>query len=174
MDVERHEARRARSERRATRAAIGLCLAVTAIAWAPRLPIRPPPPLPERPDIEVAVQGEVASPGRYRLAWGARVGDLVEAAGGLTARADAGLVDEVAPLVDGARIHVPGRPVEPVDRRVSINAASTSELETLPGIGPTLAARIVADRPFHRIDDLERVRGIGPATMGRLRDRLRP
>jgi len=60
--------------------------------------------------------------------------------------------------------------------RVRINHASTEELATLPGIGPTLAAAIVASRnrqgPFRRVEDLERVPGIGPRTVERLRERV--
>lgn len=59
---------------------------------------------------------------------------------------------------------------------VDVNAAAPAELETLPGIGPALAARIVAERrdePFRSVDDLLRVPGIGPATLERLRSRVR-
>jgi competence protein ComEA len=59
-------------------------------------------------------------------------------------------------------------------RLININTASAAELELLPQIGPTLAARIVADRtaggPFASLDDLERVRGIGPRTVEKIRD----
>jgi competence ComEA-like helix-hairpin-helix protein len=64
-----------------------------------------------------------------------------------------------------------GKPLDP-------NQASAAELRLLPGIGPALSQRIVADRrlhgPFGRIDDLTRVRGIGPKTVERLRPLLRP
>jgi competence protein ComEA len=59
------------------------------------------------------------------------------------------------------------------DMRININAASASELSVLPGIGPQLAQRIVDDRqergPFASVEQLTRVRGIGPAIMSRLR-----
>lgn len=164
-------------DRRAARLSWGfvaVCLALVVAGWAPRLPLRPPPPVPESPPIEVAVQGEVRSPGRYALPWGARVGDLVAAAGGLMADAAVDLLDPVAPLVDGALVRVPARTTDLPGGRISLNEASLPELESLPGIGPALAARIVAARPFHGIDELERVSGIGPATMRRLRDRIAP
>ncbi len=65
--------------------------------------------------------------------------------------------------------------VEPT-QPLSINRASERELARLPGIGPSLAARIVADREEHgsflRVEDLERVRGIGPKLVERLRARV--
>jgi competence protein ComEA len=164
-------------DRRADRLAWGfvaVCLALVVAGWAPRLPLRPPAPVPDTPPIEVVVQGEVRSPGRYALPWGARVADLVDAAGGLTADAARDLVDPAQQLVDGDRVHVPARRTDLPGGRISLNEASLPELQSLPGIGPALAARIVAARPFHAIDDLERVSGIGPVTMRRLRDRIAP
>jgi DNA uptake protein ComE-like DNA-binding protein len=64
----------------------------------------------------------------------------------------------------GAR-HASPTPMGPVD----VNAASESELTRLPGIGPALASRIVAARPFVAVEDLRRVRGLRPATLERLR-----
>ncbi|MFO0874781.1 MAG: ComEA family DNA-binding protein [Phycisphaerales bacterium] len=62
-----------------------------------------------------------------------------------------------------------------VDARVDINGADAMELASLPGIGPTLAERIVRDRerhgPFATLDDLDRVRGVGPALIERLAGR---
>jgi len=55
---------------------------------------------------------------------------------------------------------------------VNPNIATEAELQQLPGVGPSLAARIVAARPFAAIDDLRRVPGIGPAALAELRDRL--
>lgn len=58
---------------------------------------------------------------------------------------------------------------KPPAAQVNLNRASVEELATLPGVGPTLAARILEARPFARIDDLRRVRGIGPKTLEKLR-----
>lgn len=55
---------------------------------------------------------------------------------------------------------------------IDINQADTAELEGLPGIGPSLAARVIAARPFATVDDLAEVRGIGPATLDRLRPHI--
>jgi competence protein ComEA len=68
----------------------------------------------------------------------------------------------------------PGAPNLALAGRIDINTAPAAELELLPGIGPTLAARIVADRAEHgrftTLDAPERVRGIGPKTVDSLRD----
>jgi competence protein ComEA len=75
-----------------------------------------------------------------------------------------------ASVRDGAaRMLAP--PVQPLP--VDVNAAGPAELSLLPGVGPSLAAAIVADRersgPFRSTDELDRVRGIGPAALARLR-----
>lgn len=78
-----------------------------------------------------------------------------------------------APRVAVGKIRRPG----PMGRVVSLNAAPAEELATLPGIGPRLAQAIVADRAAHgafqRLEDLTRVRGVGPALVRRLAGRLR-
>jgi competence protein ComEA len=161
-----------RRERILTALMLAVCLLLAGAGLAPRLHARRAPPVPVLPDLEVAVSGAVRAPGRYRLAWGARVGELVEAAGGLAPAAAGELVDAAAPLTDGQRVHVPRRAAPDGSARVSLNDAGPDELRTLPGIGPALAARIVAARPFHAVDELRRVRGIGPVTLERLRDRV--
>lgn len=61
-----------------------------------------------------------------------------------------------------------GTPYRALGRKVPVNRATQAELEALPGIGPTLAQRIVAGRPYRSIKDLDRVKGIGPKTLERL------
>lgn len=58
--------------------------------------------------------------------------------------------------------------------RLSLNRATRAQLEGLPGIGPTLAGRIVAGRPYARVEDLDAVKGIGPATLRRVAPLVRP
>lgn len=81
-------------------------------------------------------------------------------------------------LEDPAVLPSPTRPLSPSPREpLDLNRATAAQLESLPGIGPALAARILAKRDslngFGTIDDLRRVRGIGPATLARLRPYLR-
>ena len=141
-----------------------------------------PPRTPE-PTVFVDVAGAVAHPGVYRLPAGARIIDALLAAGGMTGEADLLALNKAAPLRDGMRIFVP-RPGEPVpagtvgsdaELKVDINHATAAELEGLPGIGPTTAARIVrsrAARPFAKVDELQ-TRGLVTARVfADIRDQL--
>lgn len=147
--------------------------------------------------IVVYVSGAVNTPGTFTLAPAARIADAIAAAGGLAGGADAALVNQAERLFDGAQIHVPmagtspdiGAPapglsglqptptpaMRPADidaasgARIELNTATQAELESLPGIGASKAQGIIANRPYATVDDLERVPGIGPATIERLR-----
>jgi competence protein ComEA len=158
------------------------------------------------PTLIVAVVGAVHAPGVVRVGAGARVFDVIAAAGGATADADLGALNLAAPVDDGTRVAVPrrGQPAPEIDPGavtggssggssgggtgtggsgggggasgglVNINRATAAELEELPGVGPATAAAIISDReehgPFPTVDDLARVRGIGPAKLEQLRD----
>jgi competence protein ComEA len=118
------------------------------------------------PPIVVHVAGAIANPGVYRLPAGSRIVDALLAAGGMTGEADYVALNQAAPIHDGQRIYVP-RPGEAVpagsagsdaQAKLDLNRATASELEALPGIGPTIAARIVRSRvghPFARIEELQ-------------------
>lgn len=153
---------------------LGGCAALAAAAMLPQLTERPVPLRVERPDVRVSIEGRVPRPGMYRLPWGARVADLVAAAGGLAPDAARGLVALADPLSDGEVVQVPGAAGADGEPRISVNSASAEQLTRLPGIGPTLARRIIAARPFAGLDDLLRVPGIGPKTLAALRERARP
>ena len=116
--------------------------------------------------LVVDVSGAVAHPGVYRLPGGSRVIDALLAAGGMTGEADLVALNKAAPVRDGQRIYVP-RPGETVPAgaasaegqlKLDINHATAGELESLPGIGPATAARIVRSRnarPFTRVEELQ-------------------
>ncbi len=126
----------------------------------------PAPTRSPEPQIVVDVAGAVTHPGVYRLGAGSRIADALTAAGGATAEADPFALNKAAPVRDGQRIYVP-RPGETVPAgsagsdaqlKIDVNHATAAELEALPGIGPTTAARIVRSRgghPLNRIEELQ-------------------
>jgi competence protein ComEA len=169
----------------------------TDLPMASTVPVASPPSL---APVEVVVQvaGAVARPGVYRLADGARVVDLVDAAGGALADADLQALALAGRLTDGQRVQVPRQgevlppsvlgvapggagdgaggasvPLTPID----LNAATMAELDALPGIGPATAQAILTYRerngPFRTVEDLGEVQGIGPARLDALRELVR-
>jgi len=156
-----------------TAALVAACALLALGTVVPRLLERPAPLRVERPDITASVEGAVAHPGAYGLPWGARVADLVDAAGGVLPGAARELVALAAPLTDGEVVQVPRARTDDGDPRLHLNEADADALARLPGIGPALAERIVAARPFATVDDLLRVRGIGPKTLAALRSKVR-
>lgn len=136
-------------------------------------------------ELVVAVSGEVRRPGLVRLPDGARVADAIEAAGGVLPDADTVTLNLARKVSDGELILVgvtpppdaggqPGDPGAAAGGKVNLNTASQSQLETLPGVGPVLAQRIIAHRErhggFRSVGDLRKVSGIGDARYEQLRD----
>ena len=143
-----------------------------ALGDAPAGPAEAAAPL----DAVVHVSGAVASPGVVTVAPDARVADAIEAAGGAVPDAELAAVNLARVVRDGEQIHVPEVGEAPIagPGPVDLNAADADALDVLPGIGPVLAARIVADReahgPFASLDDLARVSGVGEAVVAGLAD----
>jgi competence protein ComEA len=133
--------------------------------------------------IRVHVSGAVAAPGVVQLASTAIVADAIAAAGGAVGMADLASVNLAAPLRAGERIVVPNvgsqtnGPMSSDDGGIDLNSAGATELESLPGVGPVLAQRIVTYReergPFVVIEDLLDVPGIGEAKLSQMRDSIR-
>lgn len=130
--------------------------------------------------IYVHILGQVVRPGLYGLSEGDRAVDAVAAAGGFTAEADPAGLNLARFLSDGEQIIVPavGETVAYApgmsQGKVNINTADAATLDTLPGIGPATAAKIVAWREqngrFASVEDLLAVSGIGDAKLDGFRD----
>jgi competence protein ComEA len=179
-------------------AAVLLLLAgigLAALIWWPsggsdpsRLPFVTVPPATTTDPVEVVVHvaGAVARPGLYVRPADDRIADLLAAAGGVVEGGRPDLLNLAAPLRDGTRIWVPSDaeltdpgPIHDgsaAPRMVDVNRATAIELESLPGVGPSLAAAIVRHRErmgsFDSLDGLLEVPGIGPAKLAGLLDRV--
>ena len=142
--------------------------------------------------VVVDVSGAVREPGVYRLTSEHRVEDALERAGGPTRRADLSTVNRASKLEDGRQILVPKRgqaapataaataggsagsssPTGPVN----LNSATLEQLETLDGVGPATAQKIIEYREQHggfkSVDELDQVSGIGEKRLAALRDHV--
>lgn len=183
-----------------------LIAGVLLVAWfvvTPKAVIEEPIPPVEQPVVRFAdvpaveptalpaavvyVTGAVAHPGLYALAAHERVGAAVAAAGGLTSDAAYDAVNMAAHISDGQHINIPTFTDSTAPRAateqpggtqpIAINTATAAELEQLPGVGASLAERIVAYRtqhgPFKTLADLDAVSGIGGAMLERLQPLVR-
>jgi competence protein ComEA len=160
----------------------------------PAAPLPPPPAaaagvsgLPSS-RVVVDVVGAVRRPGLYRLAQGSRIADAVARAGGATTKADLAQVNLAAPLADGEQVVVPRRgapgtaaggtaPGDPAGP-VQLSTATLEQLDTLPGVGPATAQKILDYREKHgafsSVDELDAVPGIGPKRLEQLRELVVP
>lgn len=169
----------------------GALFLVTRLPAGRPVTLEPPP---TQVPLEVHVTGAVLRPGVYLFADGSRVQDAITAAGGLTIDANVQGINLAAKLEDGQQLVIPGggggasggptqsspafrvlpgsSTATPQTELVNINSATVSELQNLPGIGPTLAQRIVDYRtqhgPFQSIQAIMNVPGIGPSTFDQI------
>jgi competence protein ComEA len=138
--------------------------------------------------VVVDVVGAVRRPGLYRLAQGSRIADALTRAGGATAKADLAQVNLAAPLADGEQVVVPRRGVAAAGAGsgsaggaaapVQLSTATLEQLDSLPGVGPVTAQKILDYRQEHgaftSVDELDAVPGIGPARLDQLQDLVAP
>ena len=138
------------------------------------------------------IAGGVEKPGMYELVSGSRVEDLLIKAGGLSGEADREWVERnlnrAQKLVDGAKIYVPlaGQTTKNIEQsveqvvgsstnittKININTASTSELDTLWGIGPARAQDIIDNRPYQSVEDLKTKKIIPSNVYKRIKDEI--
>jgi len=149
----------------------------------PPLPTATPQPTSTPEPILVYITGEVHQPETtVEISYGSRVMDAIVAAGGFTDNANQTAVNVAGIVRDGDQIHVPAIIISDVNNPnvdvlptpsggavVYINTATLEELETLPGVGPGLAQRIIdyrtANGSFTSLADLDNVSGIGESTL---------
>jgi competence protein ComEA len=135
--------------------------------------------------ILIHVAGKVKTPGVYPLLQGSRVADAIKAAGGALKGVDTSEINLARVLVDGEQIYVGyvsklsatnPKSTKKFTGTININRATKPEFDSLAGIGPVIAARIVTYRnqngPFIAIEDLLKVSGVGPKTLEKIRSRL--
>jgi competence protein ComEA len=144
--------------------------------------------------LRVYVVGAVKKPGVYRLPSTARVEDAVSSAGGATAHADLAAINLASKVADGQQVIVPkhgqqagvvgaaaapgapGTAMTP-GAQIDLNNATTEQLDTLDGVGPATAKKILEYRaqhgPFRSVSDLARIPGIGPKKLAAMKPRLR-
>ena len=137
----------------------------------------------EHADVVVYVSGAVASPGVLTLPATSRVIDAITAAGGATPEADLESINLARILVDGEQIRVGVVGESPPSASagtgtdaqacVRLATATETELQTLPGVGPALAQRIISYRATHprltSVEELDDVPGIGPSLIEKIR-----
>jgi competence protein ComEA len=136
--------------------------------------------------VVVAVGGKVRKPGLVELPPGSRVADALQAAGGANPGVDVAPLNLARKVADGELIMVgvtpppgvaptgPAGPAQPGAGPINLNTATLADLDTLPGVGPVLAQRILEAREaqggFHAVSDLRQVSGIGTARYEQLKD----
>jgi len=131
--------------------------------------------------IMVHVDGAVGRPGVYELPGSARISDAVSASGGLAKDADTVKVNLAAKVTDGQKIYIPkigeqsaggsqSTAADSTSALVNINTATESQLDTLPGIGPVTAQKIIASRPYSSPEELLTKKAVGQSVYEKIKD----
>jgi competence protein ComEA len=145
--------------------------------------------------ITVDIEGAVLRPGVYKLPKDARAQDVLIKAGGMSEKADrvqvAKALNLASKLIDGGKIYIPfvgdtlavsqsgvsggaGQSVmgDSTSGLININSASPNELDTLSGVGPATAEKIISNRPYEKIEDLVSKKAVGQAVFDKIKDKI--
>lgn len=142
-------------------------------------------------NLVVDVEGAVVSPGVYNLPNGSRVKDALIASGGISAQADrlwvAKNLNLALKIIDGAKIYIPfegekqgsaalsgsgGNSKLEGAGSVNINSASEKELDTLPGVGPVTAQKIINNRPYQTFEELVLKKAVSSSVFEKIKDKI--
>lgn len=132
-------------------------------------------------EIMVDIQGEIVSPGIYKMNIGDRVQDLLDKAGGLTESADTKWVEtnlnRAKKVSDGEKVFIPkindqSAIINNKSNLININAATQAELESIAGIGPTTAGKVINGRPYQELTDLVSRKIISAKLYTQIKDQL--
>ena len=132
-------------------------------------------------DSIVYVTGAIQSPGLYKVASSSTIGDVIKGAGGALPYGDIESINLAEIVTGGQHIHIKfnfhGNPESLLrNQKININTATVKELDSLPGIGPTMAKRIEEYRQskgaFTSIEDIKHVKGIGDGLFKKIRDKI--
>ena len=120
--------------------------------------------------MQVEIKGAVKKPGVYTLKFQASISSLIKASGGLLENGDDSSLSYTQVLKDKDVIVIPEKKEQP---KISINSATQEELQTLSGIGPSIASRIIEYRKnntFQTLEQIKEVKGIGDGLFNKIKD----
>lgn len=139
--------------------------------------------------ISIDVSGAVQKPGVYKLTYGSRIEQAIQASGGFSKEANQEYISKYLNMAqkvsDGTKVYVPfegeqasgpqrngGVAGTQTNSQVNINTVTQAELESLPGIGPVTASKIISDRPFQVVEDLLNKKTVSKAIFEKIKEQL--
>ncbi|MFH0750151.1 MAG: ComEA family DNA-binding protein [Candidatus Gottesmanbacteria bacterium] len=139
----------------------------------------------ESAELVVDVSGAVVHPGIYSMPVGSRIADVINRAGGTSSNIDQDVADKMINrasfVTDGMKIYFPKKEnilseqvkvLSATETIVSVNTSSSTQLDTLPGIGVVTAAKIIENRPYGSLEELVSKHVISASLLDKLRDQL--